>query len=160
MLNVYDFQTVINYFTAIAASHVDINSFQYGDFDVMNSKVKSSLMLPVLWMHPYQPVRITDDRSDNETGVKQISLYLYAKANSEAFADRDTKYKELEAIVRDILGKMKKDWNEGTIQTDINGFQYGEADTTIFGATNFVGCRLDINFRIPMRLEYNEDKWT
>jgi len=157
-LTVIDYDSLRQYFSNVAASHVDINSFKFGDIDVILNSMKSDLSLPVLWLQVHDPVTIIDNLSDNFMGDKKTSIYIMDSAPDETFSNRQAKYVELESIARDIISKILLDWNNGDIFTRFSNFVYGPMED-IKGSVRLIGCRIDLNFQVPMRLVYNEAKW-
>lgn len=157
-MDLTNLQEYHDYFEDIATSHVDINDFHYGDEERLMEAARSNLSLPVLWLEPYQPVTVLDNFSDNQLGRVQGTVAVYMIPDSELHADEFTKLLACEGIIRDILGKMYKDWNDGTIMNELNNVRYGRS-LDIIGATRLVGYRLDITILRPERLVYNEDKW-
>ena len=160
-LQIYDYQSFKDYFSAIAASHVDIKGFVEGEMPEFEAWLKHHDDLPVLYLSPYNPIAMQQAWSDKQMGQIECALYLYAKAATEKYSDRNTTYKALEVIIRDILGKFIMDNTEGTVVTNMAGVKFGEVNLRegIVGANTFVGLRLDFAFFIPLRLIYNEAKW-
>lgn len=151
------FTEYYNYFSGIATSHVDINGFKFGEKEVMQCGARSDLTLPILWAESYDPVRILDNKSDNHTG--QLSCVIYILDNKpEAWADQRTKYEAMEVIAKQILAKILKDFNDGALQADLNGYRYGWVEP-VFGSTPAIGVRMDLSFLRPERLVYNAAKW-
>lgn len=162
-LRLTTYEDYIAYFQALAGSHNDIASFFTGDMDRFMNEIKSNLTLRVLWLEPYQPVRILDNLSDNHMGQVNCSMVVYGQAASEKFADRRTEYSNCEVIVKDIMSRMLRDYNNDydsdfLMMQGLQGFAYGEAES-IYGSTRLVGCRLDFNYLRPERLVYNSGKW-
>lgn len=146
-----------DYFAAIAASHVDIAGFRFGDKEVVQCASRSTLPPVTLWVENYEPVTIQDSRSDNFNGDIRFTMAIMAPMPG-AWADQRTLYSALEVIAKDIISKMLKDWNDGLMQAQINGWKYGWAEISL-GATSMLSCRMDLSILRPERLVYNELKW-
>lgn len=157
-MDLTNLQEYHDYFESLAGSHISINSFLYGDEAMLMEASRSSLILPVLWLEPYQPATIIDNLSDNEMDRIQGTLAIYTVPDSELHADEFTKVMACEGIIKDILSRMKKDHQDGTIYNQIGGAQYGRS-LDIMGASKLVGCRLDFTFLRPARLVYNSANW-
>lgn len=157
-MNLTNFDEAKQYFQDLAGSHVDIASFHYGDQEILQSASRSNLKLPVLWLEPYQPVVVQDNFSDNHLGLVTTTVAIYTKSESEKYEDVDDAYSKCEAIIKDIISKLIKDYNEGEIVISLNGFKYGQAED-LMGATRLIGCRLDISYYRPERFVYDENKW-
>lgn len=154
------------YFTAIAASHVDIDGFKWGDKDVIRNDNRSDIAAKVLWATPYDRVRYSDKLSDNVHKMKVARVAYLIIPNSELFADEDAAFDFCEATIEQILAKMKVDkigkdvagvWE--MIITDLNSWTSGPVEMTI-GSTKYIGWELTITFQDPMNLVYNAAKWT
>jgi len=154
------FADAILYFQQLATSHVDISSYFFGDSERLQNNVKSGLKLPVLYQEPYQPVSVIDAYSDNHLGNVSHSIVIYDKADSKKFSDEDAAYASCEQIAKELIGKLLKDFHDGTLNIDLSSFKYGQAEDQIWGATRLIGCRLDIVYQRPERFIYDEDKWT
>jgi len=159
MIDLTNFDEYVSYFSGLAASHTDVSSFFIGEMEHFQNEIKSNLQPRVLWLEPYQPVTVQDAISDNHLGQVNCSMVVYGVAESEAFADSRTEYKNCEAVVKDIMSRMLKDYNEGIIMLrSLQGWTYGQAED-IVGSTRLVGCRFDWNYMRPERLAYNVAKW-
>lgn len=157
MSQLANFTEYHDYWQAIATSHVDITDFKFGDREVVQCAARSGLGQTVLYAENYDPVSILDSLSDNHTGNLNGVIYLIKKS-PEAWADQRTVIAECEQIVKDILGKILKDFNDAVLQAELRRFRYGEVDLQL-GSTQMLGIRLDVSFMRPERLLYNEAKW-
>lgn len=158
MIDFTDPTAIKDYFEALATSHVDIDTFVYGDSDVMQSKAKSEDFGTVLWLDYAQPVQLIDKLSDDIEGKIPNTLFILKKAASEVWEDEETAQGETEIIVRDIMSKLYQDNQAGTISTELAGYKYGESEMMI-GAVKFCGTRLDFNLIRSEKLIYNQAKW-
>jgi hypothetical protein len=152
------FTEFYQYFSDIATSHVDINGFKFGEKEIVQCGARSNMTLPALWAEAYDPATILDNRSDNHTGQLNNVIYIMDK-KPKTWADQRSRYDELEAIVRDILGKVLQDYNAGDLQAEFQGFRYGWSEFPL-GANEMLACRLDLRFLRPERLVYNQAKWS
>lgn len=157
MYNLTDFQSYQDYFKAIAESHVDINSFLFGDDDVAVNKGRSWTG-KALWLEPWQPVKITDQLSDNYLQEKKGSIWVGGSPGTDKFQARLDYYETTEVIVKDIIARMLKDRNEELLITRLTSYSYGMGEFT-FSSTKMIGCRFDFTFQDPSGFEYDESKW-
>lgn len=146
-----------DYFEALAASHVDIDNFVFGDKLVMGNDVRSTEYGTILWLDYHQPVQLIDRKSDDIEGRIPDTLMIL-KVAPELFEDQESAVDDTEIIVRDIISKLYKDNQEGEITTELDGYKFGETEVT-FGSTRFIGTRLDFNLIRPEKLIYNQAKW-
>jgi hypothetical protein len=151
------FQEYYDYWQSVATSHVDITGFKFGDREVINCAARSNMSACELWCENYDPVSMIDNFSDNHTGQLQGSLVIM-KPDPEKFSDQRTVVGECEQIVKDILGKILKEFNEATLMAELRRYKYGEAEIHT-GATKMRGVRLDFVFLRPERLVYTAAKW-
>lgn len=160
MYDLTDFQSYQDYFKAIAEAHINLGAgtFLFGDDDVAVNEGKV-WKGKKLWLEPYQPVTITDQRSDNYLQEKKGSLWVGGPTTSNKFQARFDMFKDCEIIVKDIIAKMLKDRSEELLITQLTSYKFGMGEFT-FSASNMPGCRFDFMFVDPTGFEYDEDKWT
>jgi hypothetical protein len=127
----------------------------YGDEEVKGNEVKHWKGRR-LWLWPYGPVKVADNRADNYLANKQASMFIGGGAPAK-FAEQDNYFKECEAIVKQIIAKMILDRSLGKIVTRIENFTYDKME--IAGSTKFIGMELKFWFYDPTGFEYDETKW-
>jgi hypothetical protein len=154
------------YFAAIAASHVDIDGFKWGDKDVIRNDNRSDMPERVLWATPYDRARYGDKLSDNVHKTKVARVAYLVVPNSELFADEDSAFDFCEATIEQILAKIQQDKRGSDVAgvwemiiTDMNSWSTGPVEMKI-GSTRYVGWEMQINFMDPTNLLYNALKWT
>lgn len=157
MALIYDYQSFKDYFSNVATSNVDIADFKYGDNEKIINEIRSSTVLPCLYLLPYIPIKMDERFSDRQAGLIQ-STFMLLDTKPKKYDDQQTRYKELEAICLQIIAKIDIDNQNGDVNMDRSGFQWGEYEH-IFGATIMWGCRMDVRFFIPLRIIYDQSKW-
>lgn len=154
------------YFAAIAASHVDIDGFKWGDKDVIKNDNRSDMQPRILWASPYDKVRYGDKLSDNVHKIKTARVAYLIVPDSEKFSDQELAFEFCEAVIEQILAKINKDkrgveaadsWD--LLITDLNSWTSGPVEMKV-GSTNYIGWELQMNFQDPTNLTYNELKWS
>lgn len=157
-IQIVDYDSLKQYFSNVATAHLDINSFHFGDSETFMNAVKSNMDVPVIWLDIHDPVTVIDNLSDNFMGEKKTSIYIIDVAIDDKYTSRQAKYVELEAIAKDVISRILRDWNNGDLFTKFSNYVYGPM-SDIKGAVRYIGCRIDLNFQVPLRLAYNEAKW-
>lgn len=157
MINLNDFDSYKAYFETIATEHTDLDGFLFGDSEVQVNEGKS-WNGRMLLLEPWLPATIEDQKSDNYLQRKQGSLFIGGVAVSEAFTDEYNYFRDCEVVAKDIISRMLKEVNEGTIITSITTWKIGMGEL-ILGATKITGCRLDFFFLDPSGFPYNAAKW-
>lgn len=146
-----------DYLKALATSHIDILGFKFGEKEIVKCGARSNMTLPAMWAESYDPVTITDNKSDNHSGQLNSVLYVF-DSKPKKWDDQRTKYSVLEEIAKDIVAKILKDYNEGLLQAELNGYRFGWSEMTL-GSSEMLACRIDLKFTRPERLAYNAAKW-
>jgi hypothetical protein len=154
------------YFAAIAASHVDIDGFKWGDKDVIRNDNRSDITESFLWAMPYDRARYGDKVSDNVHKYKVARVAFMIVPASELFSDEEAAFDFCEATIEQILAKILKDKrgadNAGVwdmLITDINSWTTGPVEKKI-GSTKYIGWEFQLTFQDPTNLSYNQAKWT
>lgn len=150
------------YFEAIAIGpthHVDIDGFKFGDRDVAIRNAKSGMEPRVLWLEWYKPFNIEDELADNILRRKRARLAYMKTATSELESDEATAYDECEKVMEQILAKMLADKREVKIVTTLSSYQLGPFETEL-GATKYIGCAMDFEFKDNSPLVVDPTKWT
>lgn len=155
-----------NYFSAIAASHVDIDGFKWGDKDVVRNDNRSDITDSFLWAMPYERARYGDRLSDNIHKYKTARVAYMIVPDSELFADEDAAFDFCEATIEQILAKILLDKrgadNAGVwelLMTEVITWTTGPVEKKI-GSTKYIGWELQITFQDPTNLFYDVLKWT
>lgn len=165
-LRLTNLETYRNYFAALAASHVAVDGFKWGDKDVLRNDNRSDMPARVLWATPYERAQYTDRGSDNVVKTKVARVAYFVVPDSNVFADEDLAFDACEALVEQILARLLKDKageddGEGgwtMIATDINTWSTGPVEMTV-GSTRYIGYELQISFMDNVNLEYDVTKW-
>ncbi len=160
MIALTNFQSYQNYFKAIAEDHKlldDDKPYLFGDNEVANTLAKH-WKGKKLWLTPPDPGQLQDQRSDNLLLRKPCIVYVGGAAGSAKFQDEYDYYMACEGIVIDILARIRKQYEEGTVVFDFPSVRIGWAEMMI-GGTKFTFCRLDFNYNDPTGFTYNPAKW-
>lgn len=160
MIQLTNFQSYQNYFDAIANDHKDLDAdtpYLFGDQDVANNMARN-WKGKKLWLNPPEPGQLQDQRSDNLQLRKPCSIFVGGNAGSTKFQDEYNYYKACEAIVIDIVSKLRKDYVEGTVVFDFASVRIGWAEQML-GATKFTFCRMDFSYNDPTGFAYTAAKW-
>jgi hypothetical protein len=154
-----DFQSYQDYFAAIAAGHVDISGYLFGDEGVPNNDLKAwPRNQKKLWLEPYAPTQVIGPNVDNMIKQKAGVLMVGGPVADNKFSTSQQLFKACEIIVEQIIAKMDLDLRAGTLLTSFASLKYGQAEHA-FSATRLVGCRLDFTFQDPSGFVYDENKW-
>lgn len=154
-MKITDLDSYQTYFSALAASHVDIKKFYHGDIDKLIGAMKSDIEYPALWLDPYE-VGIQDKLSDNFMGKCRGSLVIIKKPD-DTVGSEDAAEQVAETIVKDIISKMLQDYDAGEIMTQFSEFRYSTIDPQFSDRVR--GVRLEFTFYIQLGLTYNANKW-
>jgi len=108
-LKLTNLSTYKAYFSALAASHVAVDGFKWGNKDVIRNDNRSDMEARVLWVMPYEQARYGDRASDNVVKTKQARVAYMIVPDSELFADEDAAFDACEEVIEDILSRLLKD---------------------------------------------------
>lgn len=165
-LKLTDLASYREYFRAIAESHVDIQGFRWGDKDVIRNDNRSSLPPAILWATPYDSAAYEASHDDNTLKRKRARVAYLVVPSSEAFQDIDNAIETAEAVIEQIMARIKQDkagsTDEGEwymIATRIASWRGGPVEMKI-GSTRYVGWEMEIDFLDNANLEYDPSKWT
>jgi hypothetical protein len=159
------------YFQAIAASHVAIDGYKWGDKDVVRNDARSGMPARLLWAIPYESARYGDKMSDNVHKTKQARIAYLITPTSKKFDDIEAAYDECEGVIEQIVAKILKDkagslttigdppeevWS--LLVTNVSSWTTKPVQM-IFGSTEYIGCELRIDFQDNTNLAYDATKW-
>lgn len=156
MYDLTDLQSYQDYFELLATQHKLIDNFAYGDQDVQNNEIRHWKGRR-LWLWPYGPVRVEDNRSDNYMKHKEGSLFVGGVASSAKFSDENDYLKVCERICEDLISRILKDRGEGLLVTILNGYSYERV--VLQHSSKIIGVELRFNFYDPTGFEYDETQW-
>lgn len=151
-----DFQSYQDYFEAIATAHKNIDSFSFGDQDVLNNEI-SGWNGKKLWLWPYGEVKTEENANDNYLDRVQGSLFVGGAAGSAKFSDEYAYFLACEQIVKEIRNRVLKDMIDGKVITRLNG--WARAQVEINMSTKLIGCELRFFYHDPSGFTYDENKW-
>lgn len=154
-----------NYFADIAAQHVDIKGYKWGEKkDVMNDNA-SEAPVNYLWAMPYDSAQYIDNLSDNAVKTKVATVAYLEVRDSALFTDEDAQFERCEGRIEEILARILRDkkgsdvGGEWTmIVTNINSWKTKPIYMKV-GSTAWLGYELEISFSDNTNLEYNPAKW-
>lgn len=164
-LKLTNLTTLKAYFSQLAAEHVDIGGFKYGDDSVIKHNNRSNITPSFLWVSPYELVRYGDNFSDNVIKTKPVALSFMKVRESEKFADIDADYAFCEATMEQIVARIIKDkagamvgssWE--LLATNISSATGRPVESTI-GSTRYIGWELKIDFMDNTGIAYDAAKW-
>lgn len=158
LLNLTDPASIKTYFSALATSHVDIDSFKYGNEKIIQAGVRTEIKGTVLWCDHPEPVTIRNQQADNYLGQYKATFVIMSK-QPKLESDRDTHLAAMEAIARQIIAKMIVDYSNSELAIDINQYNFGIMADHMEGANAFAGIRVDYHWQAPVDITYNEAKW-
>lgn len=163
MIELGNFQQYQTYFSTIAADHKELDAadpYLFGDEEVGSNKIRSWGTGKKLWLEPPQPARLLDGNSDNLLLDRPSAFTICGAAGSKLFADEYNYYKACEAIVIDVIARMRKDYSAATLKVVIDwpASRLNWVELTL-GGTKLIGCRLDFSYRDPSGFPYTEAKW-
>ena len=151
------------YFEALATSHVDIESFVFGDSKHFSNVQKSGNHTGItLWLDHYPPIRGVGDQ-DNPLGrltaewvvMKSVSGKQQTKEEMDIILDK------CESIAQDIFAKIMYDYQvtDSDNQPDWPSRQFGRMESYLFSSTTYEGTACQMDFLINAPATYNENKW-
>ncbi len=153
------------YFADIAAQHIDIAGFKYGDKKVVQNDNRSDITVNFLWVLPYDRASYNDSFSDNTTKSK-VARVLYMEArDSKKFEDEDEQLQRCEDRMEEIIARILRDkrglevdgeWQ--MIATSINSMTIVPVEDKI-GSTTYLGYQLDMTFMDNANLAFEATKW-
>jgi hypothetical protein len=153
------YQAYQDYFQALCTAHklLGANSYLFGEEVVaMNSGRGWSGVK--LWLDEPDPAGVADAGSDNYLKKKKGSLFVGGAPASAKYADEQTKYKDCELIVEDLVSKLIQDNDAFTVLIEKGSIKYGRAEY-MFSSSKFVGCRLDFTYIDPTGFPYTAENW-
>lgn len=160
MIVLSNFQSLQNYFKAIAEDHKELDAtepYLFGDNDVAQNKSKS-WKGKKLWLSVPDIAQLEDLKSDNLQLREPCTLYIGGAAGSIKFQEEYDYYKACKAIMVDVVSKIRKDYTEGNLVFDFATVRIGWAEM-MMGATKFTFCRMDFSYKDPSGFPYVEAKW-
>lgn len=153
------------YFSAIAAAHVDINGFKWGDADVIRNDNRSDMPSSFLWAQRYDNVRYAAVHNDNKLKVKQARIAYMKVRESEKFTDEDSDFEFCESVVDDIVAKIDLDKRGSLVDgewemiiANVASMSGGPVEKKI-GSTHYIGWELRIEILDNTKFEYKAAKW-
>lgn len=152
------------YFADIAAQHVSIQGYKWGDKrDVMNDNA-SDATHNYLWAYPYQETNFNDSFSDNITKEKEATVAYLEVRDSQLFADEDAQYERCEALMDEIIARILRDKKGAQVGDDWVmiatkvTFKTTPVEMKI-GSTSWLGYELKMTFIDNAGLEFDKEKW-
>src|SRR5690606_17413600 len=95
---------------------------------------------------------------DNLHLYREGSVWFGGSPASEKFDDEDAFYAHCEAVMKQVITFMQKDYAEARLATDLAGATLQRSDMLLRG-TKFIGCELLFSFIDNSSFEFNEDQW-
>lgn len=145
------------YFAQLASQSVHIDGYIFGDVEVGQKEADSWTGLK-LWAWPADRSRLNDTLSDNYILGREATIWIGGPCASDKYADEDTFYAEVEAIMKKVIGRLTVDQYQGNLGIQFNGNQINRADMS-FSSTKLIGCEYIFTILDPDGFEYNEADW-
>jgi hypothetical protein len=163
-LKLTDLATCKSYFSNIASLHKQIDTFRWGEKDLIQKNNRSNLGARILWVKPYDGADYQGDGTDNiiKNKVLELRYMLPIQNNQEA---REAAATDTEAVIEQILAKMFRDKRGEIIAGAWTAivFRVSAIKTDLFeitiASTLYAGCELQITFQDNTHLAYDETKW-
>ena len=152
-----------DYWKAIAAAHVDIETFCYGDDErFQQQEANAALTGWILWVDEPQPATI-QGMNDGfvEQQVAPVAVIQAMAKDGTTHANQDAVFQTAKEISTDVLSRVYRDKSNRAaklIMAEVLNTRRGKFDTVI-NSTRFVGYLLEIPLRHPVDLSYNAAKW-
>lgn len=160
MIELSDNQQYQDYFEAIANAHVGLDPtkpFLYGDLEVGMNEARH-WATKKLWLDPPEIGQMLDQGADNLMMQWPCSLFVGGAAGSGKFADEDNYYRACLQIVRDIIGRIRRDYIAHEVVFDFSSIRLGRAEMML-GSTKIIGCRMEFSYKDPTTFPFDEAKW-
>lgn len=156
--NLSDAASYKAYFLAIATSNklLGANQYLYGDIEIGQTDA-ADWHGKKLWAWPAQRARGAG-QNDNYFLTRDGTIWIGGPCVSEKFSDEDDFYFACEAIMKQILSKLIKDFTDAGMSTNFRGYTLQRSDMQI-SATKFIGCELLFSFDDPDDFEFDENDW-
>lgn len=161
-MNFSDEQAFKAYFEALATSHMDIDQFIFGTVDEASKQVKN-ITGTILWLDHYRPIRAAGQK-DTHAGKLTAEFTVMQPGSERTLTTEalDALLKACEDIVQQVFAKILYDHDQ-TIgpgaHPDYPSLQFGRMEGSLLAGTEFEGTAAQIDFFIPLKLDYNPDKW-
>jgi hypothetical protein len=153
------------YFAGIAAQHVAIEGYKWGDDVVIKNDNRSNTGRNMLWTVPYEQADYEDNFSDNVHKRKQARVSYLEVRNKELFASIDEQYNQCETIIEEIIARILRDkagYQQGNdwvmIATEIKSFKTIPVEMTL-GSTPYIGYELQMDFMDNSNFQFNTQRW-
>ena len=160
MIILSDFQSLQDYFKAIAEDHKELDTtepYLFGDNDVAQNKVKT-WNGKKLWLSVPDIAQLEDLKSDNLLLREPCTMYIGGAAGTVPFQKEYDYYKECKSLMVDVVSHIRKDYDAGNLVFDFSSIRMGWAEM-MMGATKFTFCRMDFSYKDATGFVYNPLKW-
>ena len=154
-----------NYFADIAAQHVDILGYKWGEKKDVQNDNASDATANYLWAMPYESAQYNDTYSDNQHKTKIAKVAYLEVRDSALFSDEDAQFERCEARMEEIIARILRDkaglnvaGNWTMIATTISSWKTSPVYMKI-GSTAWLGYELEMTFIDNTNLAYNAAKW-
>jgi hypothetical protein len=110
-----------DYFKAIADSHVDIMAFHFGGVEDILGFERSGIQYPCFWLEP--PSVVTNFEQGMISYMGAFAIMSPLEVN-DLMTNRLATLQATEAIVHEILGKLRVDWENRVGLVDPSSMHY------------------------------------
>lgn len=153
------------FFEALATSHADIDSFVFGDDTTFTSVQRSTAASGiVLWLDYYNPIQGTGG-NDSFKGrlTAEFNIMQPAGGRQQTDAQLQTILNTCQQVAQQVVAKIMYDYNQATgpvtATPDYNTFKHGRSIPKTWGATSYEGIAAQLDFIVPLDMNYNPAKW-
>jgi hypothetical protein len=148
---VTSYNSFIQYFSNLAASHEDVVDFVHGNDERILNRMRSAVNYPILWLE-VADVTVVDD--DTIRARLDSSFLVLHNAEKDDPAAEDQLLSDLLLIVFHILQKMQEDSDSGE-------FEFESRNASIqhkgrWGTDNDWGWRVDFSIIIGIDCSYTD----
>lgn len=167
-MNVQDEAAYKAYFESLATSHNDITFFFFGDDEtaIKVSRSEKNTSNFALWLDYYPPITSAGEY-DTNMGTMKAEFAIIKPASSRNITREQLQAitKECEDIMQQFIARILYDYSQATDPSDVplySTIQFGrmEPATKGKGATQYEGVLGSIDFLIPLKLDFDQTKWS
>lgn len=147
-----------SYFETLSQESVDIQSFCYGGVKRILERQVSEFSYPLLFLE-VPSYRLAKSDSGDVESRQSIAFVVLQNTDGEDDTD-DTLSDTLLGIVADVLARIKHDFEENGLFTDVDWNAVSIDSINSMTLDLDTGWRCEIPLMNPLSLCYNPAKWT
>jgi hypothetical protein len=127
----------------------------FGDIEIPQSEAQS-WSGKKLWAWPSTRGRL--EAFDNYNLVREGTIWIGGPASSELHDSEDEFYSECERLIKQVVSRMIKDFEDAESAVLFSASTIQRADLDLSG-TKFIGCEFIFNFHDPEGFDFHVDDW-